>query len=169
MRALTDNRRHSVGFSLVELAVATALFSLGMGSLSLLYLLSVQGMLEARLQTTAVTYADSLSEMVLMAPDARQRFIRPASNGGANCSHSNPCTPEQITDSFMESWQGQLENALPNGGGLVCQDSTPLDGTVQDFACDGMGDVVVKVIWEESITQEGAPVAHRVVSRLPLP
>ena len=157
------------GFSLVELTVATALFSLGMGSLSLLYLLSVQGMLEARLQTTAVTQADSLSEMVLMAPDARERFIQPGSHGGLDCSHPNTCTPEQIAGSFMESWQGQLENVLPNGGGLVCRDSTPFDGSAEDFACDGMGDVVVKVIWEEFATDKGAPVAHRVVSRLPLP
>ena len=157
------------GFSLVELTVATALFSLGMGSLSLLYLLSVQGMLEARLQTTAVTQADSISEMVLMAPDARERFIQPGSSGGSDCSHPNICTPGQIADSFMESWQGQLENVLPNGGGLVCRDSTPFDGSAEDFACDETGDVVVKVIWEEYTAEERSPVAHRLVSRLPLP
>jgi prepilin-type N-terminal cleavage/methylation domain-containing protein len=169
MKALTDNRRHQGGFSLVELTVATALFSLGMGSLSLLYLLSVQGMLEARLQTTAVTHADSLTEMVLMAPDARERFIRPASNSGVNCSHSNLCTPEQIADSFMESWQAQLENVLPHGGGTVCRDSTPFDGSTGNFACDGTGDAVVKVVWREFTSKDGSPVPHRLVSTLPLP
>lgn len=169
MRAFLNNPSHSTGFSLVELTIATALFSLGMGSLSLLYLLSVQGVLEARLLTTAVTQADSLSEMVLMAPNARERFMQPGSGGGSDCSHPNICTPGQIADSFMESWQGQLEHLLPNGGGLICQDSTPFDGSAEDFACDGAGDVVVKVIWEEVTTEEGAPVAHRIVSRLPLP
>ena len=157
------------GFSLIELTIATAVFSLGMGSLSLLYLLSVQGMLEARLQTTAVTQADSLSEMVLMTPGARDRFIHPGASSGTRCDHPNTCTPDQIADSFMASWQEQLENVLPNGGGLVCRDSTPFDGSAENFACDGTGGAVVKVVWEEIATEGGPPTAHRVISKLPLP
>lgn len=157
------------GFSLIELTIATALFSLGMGSLSLLYLLSIQGVLESRLQTMAVARAESISELAVMVPDARDRFIQPDTNGGTDCRSPNSCTPEQVVDSFMESWQGQLEKELPNGGGLVCQDSTPFDGSTGNFACDGMGDVVVKVSWEESTTESGGPTIHRVVSRLPLP
>lgn len=157
------------GFSLIELTIATAVFSLGMGSLSLLYLLSVQGMLEARLQTTAVTQAESLSEMVLMAPGARDRFIQPGAGGGTRCDLPNTCTPVQIADSFMASWQGQLENVLPNGGGIVCRDSTPFDGSAENYACDGTGGAVIKVVWEEFATESGPPTAYRVVSRLALP
>ena len=157
------------GFSLVELTIATALFSLGMGSLSLLYLLSVQGMLEARLQTMAVTQAASLSEMVMMAPNARERFIQPGIGSGIDCGYPEFCTPTQIADSFMESWQKDLESVLPNGGGIVCRDSTPDDGSAGDFACDGTGDVVVKVAWEELAAKSGEPVTHRVTNRLPLP
>lgn len=157
------------GFSLVELTIATALFSLGMGSLSLLYLLAVQGTLQSRLQTLAVTQAESLSEMALLAPDARERFIFPVTGGNAECSYPGLCTPDQITDSFMESWQRQLDDVLPNGGGIVCRDSTPFDGSSTNFACDGAGGAVIKVTWEEFDSAGGLPTIHRVINRLPLP
>lgn len=168
---MTANRGnyHTSGFSLVELTVATALFSLGMGSLSLLYLLSIQGTLEARLQTLAVSHAESAAEMVLLAPDALDRFIHPEEDSEIECVQPNRCNPEQITDSFMESWQNQLEKVFPNGGGLFCRDSTPFDGTTRDFACDGRGDVVIKIAWEEPSTGDAGPVPHRVVNQLALP
>ena len=92
-------RKFPGGFSLVELTIATALFSLGMGSLSLLYLLSVQGALEAQLRTSAVTTANSLSEMAMVAPDARERFIHPGTAFETDCGQANA----QFNSTFFSS------------------------------------------------------------------
>ena len=105
----------------------------------------------------------------MVAPDARERFIYPDPGSSMDCGHANNCSPAQIAESFMESWQKDLESVLPNGGGIVCRDSTPFDGSAGDFACDGTGEVVVKIAWKELAAKSGEPVAHRVTNRLPLP
>jgi len=52
------------GFSLIEVTVAAAIFSMGLASLSLLLLTAVMGTAEAGHQTVASTKASSLAEMI---------------------------------------------------------------------------------------------------------
>ena len=73
------------GFSLVELSVATAVFSMGLGSLSIMFLTAIHGTAEARHQTMAVIQADSLAEMIAMSSDAYGHYIHPPDSGLATC------------------------------------------------------------------------------------
>jgi type IV pilus assembly protein PilV len=156
------------GFSLVELTVATAIFSLGIGGLSLLFLLALQGTLESKFRVAAVSQAASLQEMMWLAPEGRAAFMAPGeSPAEPACDGGALCTPELMAGSMLESWQRQLESGIPSGRGLVCRDSTPSDGTPSEPACDGIGTPVIKVFWEEP-GNDGA-VAHRSVRALPLP
>ena len=161
--------RHD-GFSLIELTVATAIFSMGLGGFSLLLLLSMQGTLEARYQTAATTQAHSLAETVLMNSDAIGHFVDPPVTMAMPCDIDSACTGAELAGSSLLQWQERLTEDLPLGSGLVCLDATPEDGTVENPSCDGAGAPVIKVFWQEPAgAGEQRYEPRRVVSRLPLP
>ena len=136
------------GFSLVELTVATAIYSMGLGSLSLMLLLSVQGTSEASLETTAATQAGSLAEMILMTSDAAGHYALPPGPGTVPCDPAQGCSVEEMAAWQLSSWRRHLATELPGGMGLVCRDATPNDGDAEDAACSGEGGAVIKVFWQ---------------------
>ena len=154
------------GFSLIELAVATAVFSMGLGSLSMLLLASVHGTTEARHRTVATTQANSLAEMIAMQSDAYGHYVNPPGPEALACSEDF-CRDEALAASNVLSWQGRLDQELPGSTGLVCFDSTPDDGDSTDPSCDGGGALVVKIFWTESRHENAEDGGQRrVVSRL---
>lgn len=154
------------GFSLVELTVAVAIFSMGIGSFSLLLLLALQGTLESRLQSVAVSQVRSLTESVEMLPAVAGNF--PQAPSSPACLQGSVCTPVQMAAATLQQWQAQLAREIPGGRGTVCRDSTPSDGSVRDARCDGAGDRVVKVFWTEPGASGHEIEDRRIVARLPL-
>ena len=155
------------GFSLIELSIATAIFSMGLGSLSLMLLTAIHGTAEARHQTVATMQASSLAEMIAMNSDAYGHYIDPPGSEMPPCQEEY-CQGEAMATGNMIFWQAQLHNELPGGKGLVCRDSTPDDGDSIDPSCDGDGAVVIKVFWEETRHENEEDGGHRrLVSRLP--
>ncbi len=154
------------GFSLVELTVAVAIFSMGIGSFSLLLLLALQGTLESRLQSVAVSQVRSLAESVEMLPTVAGNF--PQASSSPACLQGSVCTPMQMAAATLQQWQAQLAREIPGGRGTVCRDSTPADGSVRDARCDGAGDRVVKVFWTEPGASGHEIEDRRMVARLPL-
>ena len=153
------------GFSLVELSVATAIYSMGLGSLSLVMLLAVQGTSEARFETTAAVQLSSLAEMILMNSDATGHYALFSGSGVSACDLGHACSVEEMAAWQLETWRGRLASELPGGSGLVCRDRTPDDGDADDAGCDGEGNAVIKVFWRPAADTEGAP--NRQVLRLP--
>jgi len=135
------------GFSLVELSIATAIYSMGLGSLALMMLLAVQGTVESRLQTVASIETASMAEMILMTSDAIGHYANPAGNNAAACGIDQACAPEQMAEWQLQRWRARLAAELPDGRGLVCQDRTPQDGDADNDSCDGVGASVIKVFW----------------------
>jgi type IV pilus assembly protein PilV len=155
------------GFSLVELSVAMAVFSMGLGSLSMMLLAAIYGTTEARHQTVATIQANSLAEMIAMSSDAFGHYISPPDSDTVACDEDF-CPGEAMAAGNMIFWQTQLRNELPGGAGLVCRDSTPDDGNSEDPSCDGAGAVVIKVFWAESRHEDSEDGGQRrLVSRLP--
>jgi type IV pilus assembly protein PilV len=160
-------RFFQTGFSLIELSIATAIFSMGLGSLSMMMLAAIHGTAEARHQTVATIQASSLAEMIAMNSDAYGHYINPPGSEMATCEEDF-CQAEAMAAGNMIFWQSQLHNELPGGKGLVCRDSSPDDGSSLDPDCDGDGAVVIKVFWEESRHENSEDGGHRrLVSRLP--
>ena len=158
------------GFSLVELTVATAIYSMGLGSVSLMLLLAVHGTAGARLDTAAVLHAESLAEMIVMNSDALGHFAYPSAAFAGDCSADQPCSTDQMAIWNFMTWHDRVAADLPGGEGLLCRDSSPDDGDTTDPACDGDGGAVVKVFWETPADQAtDSTEVHRQVSRLPLP
>lgn len=155
------------GFSMIEVAVATAVFSMGLGSLSMMMLASVQGTAEASHRTAATTQAYSLAELIAMQSDAFGHYIDPPGAAAPACD-AGICPDEAIAADSIQAWQRHLAREVPGANGLVCRDSTPDDGNASDPSCDGNGALVIKVFWTE-LRHENADDGgqRRVVSRLP--
>ena len=163
-------RRLGAGFSLIELSVTTAVISIGLGGLSLMMLMAVQGTAEARFQTLAAIHSGSIAEMILLNSDAVGHFIYPAPIAADACSGVAPCSRVELISAFESGWQQQIRSSLPGGHGVVCRDSTPDDGAADEPGCDGTGLPVVKIFWSESArTGAGNPGQRRLVTPLPWP
>ena len=162
-------RRNSCesGFSLIEVIVAAAIFSTGLGGLSLLLLTAVMGTAEAGHQTIASTRASSLAEMIAMNSAASGHYINPQPLAEP-CMVGDDCSSEPLASADINHWLGELARELPRGSGLVCRDSTPDDGHAAAPACDGKGNLIVKVFWMETRHQDDEDGGlRRLVSRLP--
>jgi type IV pilus assembly protein PilV len=160
--------RRQTGFSLVELTVATAIYSMGLGSLSLMLLLAVQGTSEARMETTAATQAGSLAEMILLTSDVAGHYAFPPGPGASPCDPAVGCSVEQMAAWQLDAWRRRLAAELPSGQGLVCHDATPNDGDVENAACSGAGERVIKIFWKRPPSaSESDPSPARHVLRLP--
>ena len=161
------NRFHSFGFSMIELTVATAIFSIGLSGISIMMLAAVGGTNGAQHQTTAVAQASSLAEMIAMNSDAVGHYINPVPASAGSCI-TGPCSPDEMAALNMNFWQAQLHRDLPAGEGLVCRDSTADDGNMSDPSCDGNGGLVIKVFWQDTRhKQDQDDGMRRFVSRLP--
>ena len=163
-----ETRHRQRGFSLVELTVATAIYSMGLGSLSLMLLLAVQGTTETRFETTATVQLSSLAEMILMNTGASTHYALAREYTGPACDLGHACSAEEMAGWQIARWREGLAAQLPQGRGLVCRDGTPDDGDGPDPRCDGQGSDVIKVFWQPAITPgeaDGSPA--RQVLRLP--
>ena len=165
MRSEIKFRQH--GFSLIELSMAAAIYSMGLGGVSLMLLLAVQGTATARLDTAAALHAGSLAEAIAMSSDAIGHYLYPLET--ATCSPGALCGEDELAAWNLRSWQARVAADLPHGAGLLCRDSTPADGNALDPACDDGGPPVIKVFWETAAENGGEPEIHRHLSRLPLP
>lgn len=133
------------GFSLVEMLVATVIFSLGLGGLSLMMLTSVHGTLEARDETVAVAELSSLAELILMNPASVGHLV----DASGSCAAPDGCPEADWATGNLEQWQVELEQNLALATSLVCRDSSPEDGEAGNPACDGAGATVVKIFWTD--------------------
>jgi len=155
------------GFSLIEVMVAATIFSTGLGGLALLLLTAVMGTAEAGHQTIATTQASSMAELIAMNPAASGHYINPLP-GAEACVIGDDCGSDQLASAGMADWQRGLAGDLPGGSGLVCRDSTPDDGYSGNSACDGAGNLVIKVFWmERRHLDEDDDGLRRIVTRLP--
>lgn len=141
------SKTRSAGFSLLEVLVASTVFSLGLAGFAALLLTSIIGSAQARREGIAAIAAASLSEQIRMNPVALFRYLNPPEDIPVICSGENQCTPEQQADYDFKLWQLELADSIRNARGLVCRDGTPRDGVEGDDQCDGTGPPVIKIFW----------------------
>ena len=155
-------RRASCGFSLLEVLIASTVFSLGMAGFAAFLLTSIIGSAQARREGIATMAAANLSEQIRMNPDALLRYLNPPADISIICFGDNRCTPDQQADYDFKLWQLELADSIHNAKGLVCRDQTPQDGVDGDDQCDGAGSPVIKIFWYGQGTGEpGESNQHR--------
>jgi type IV pilus assembly protein PilV len=148
------------GFSLIEMLIAVAIFSIGLGGLALMMLTAVRGTVEARNQSAAAMHASDLAELILMNPSYLGHYLIPAGPPAA-CAVGAGCTDAAWALDGLARWNAELESNLSGAQGLVCRDATPVDGQLDAAACDGIGMAVVKVFWREPHQADDAVAGHR--------
>jgi type IV pilus assembly protein PilV len=150
------------GFSLIEVLIASTVFSLGLAGFTALLLSSIIGSAEARREGIASMAAASLSEQIRLNPVALDRYLDPPENISRICTGDKHCTPEQQADYDFRLWQLELADSLPSARGLVCRDETPEDGTKGNSQCDGTGPLVIKIFWNGQLDDnENSSTNHR--------
>ena len=137
----------SPGFSLLEVLVASTIFSLGLAGLAALLLSSVYGSAEARREGIATVAAASLAEQIRLNPAALNRYLNPSENISIICMGGDICSPGQQADYDLKLWQVELADAIEGARGVVCHDATPMDGVEGNDQCDGAGPLVIKIFW----------------------
>ena len=162
MFAVQKNRGDCSGFSLIEVLVASTVFSLGLAGFAALLLASIISSAEARRESIASMAAASLAEQLRLNPTALDRYLNPPEYVSRICSGENLCTPEQQADYDFRLWQLELADSIQAARGLICRDGTPQDGVEEDDHCDGAGPVVIKIFWRgQGADDNGDSIQHR--------
>jgi len=143
---ITKHKETRSGFTLLELLIAIVIFASGLGAYALLMLKSVHATETSLRHTIAVTQANAMAEQLRQLPHADTPSLDSA--GPESCLEGSICLPQAMTGAASRHWQERLARALPGGSGTVCNDSTPEDGGPGATACDGSGELVVKVFWQ---------------------
>lgn len=136
------------GFSLIEVLIATSVFSVGVSGMAALMLAAAAGMAEAEHETFAHLDDAAMSATLQLGPAALEHLANPPASVPL-CFEDSTCAPEDWVLGRYLMWRARVRAELPDGDGVVCRDSTPMDGEGPDPACDGAGPVVVKVFWRE--------------------
>jgi len=144
---IIDRIGNSSGFSLIEVLVASTVFSLGLAGLAALLLVNITGSADARRESFAAMAAASLAEQIRLNPVALNQYLSPPENISTICMGGNICSPQQQADYDFRLWQIELAGAIKSARGLVCHDATPMDGIAGDEHCDGTGSLVIKIFW----------------------
>lgn len=140
---------HSGGFTLLEVLVSIFIISVGMLGLAGLQARGLQNN-QSSLHRTLATY-----QAYDMADRMRANIVGVNNSNYNNLSGtpsdpgciSSGCTPAQLTDYDMRVWNLANAALLPSGVGVVCLDSTPVDGTSASPACDGTGTIFAIKLW----------------------
>jgi type IV pilus assembly protein PilV len=162
---LIMNKRFQTGSGLIESLISILVVSIGFLGFAGLQVNGLAAANDSLFRSKAVYLSYQMADRV--------RANLPAANTGAynnftsqtppspGCTVSVNCTPAQMATNDYAEWLTEIESAsvLPAGGGVICLDSTPDDGTPAAPACDGQGNVLsIKLWWDEKGTQ------HRFVS-----
>lgn len=152
------------GFSLIETLVATTVFSFGMGGMAALMLSASGGMSEAEHETVAHLGAQAMAATLQLSPAALDHLANPPGSAPL-CFEENTCSSEDWLIGQYLLWRAGLAQKLPGGSGVVCRDSTPIDGDGDAPACDGAGPAVTKVFWFEprKVNEDGGGQRRAVV------
>ncbi|HET6563871.1 MAG TPA: type IV pilus modification protein PilV [Xanthomonadales bacterium] len=156
------------GFSLLEILVAMLVMAVGTCGLGLLLLGSVQGTAQAGERSMAALQASELAQLIHANPAVLGHFTH-GNDSQAGCGDELPCSGGNWAADHLAQWQQELESSIALARGTVCKDSTALDGNLSDLACDGLGNAVVKVAWQEAGKGQRLPQDQLLVLPLPRP
>ena len=152
------------GFSLIEVLIASLVFTLGLAGFSALLLSSMIGATQARREGMAAIAAANLAEQMRLNPAAVDNYLHPPEYVSKICAGETLCSPARQADYDFRFWQLELADRIRHARGLVCRDHTPDDGNAENEQCDGSGPLVIKIFWSrQPAGTTDAPVQYRYV------
>ena len=183
-RVILKRLGRSMGFSLLEVLISIIILSFGLLGMVGLQAAAIKANRDARIQSSAVTLARELAEMMRGNKDISLLTIGNPYVGYFNTSPMAAATPAyclnvatgttpcangtQIANAQMTEWLARVDAELPSPVVRVCIDSAPFDTNgVARWACDTSGTgatTVIKIGWTRSVTdktQQGAAALER--------
>ncbi len=159
MRSMEPAAGGEAGFSMLEVLITIVVAAMGLLGMLSVVINSVKLTSSSNYRTIASQQAYAMAEalranpfLVAPASGTGTSFSSPASTLTSNCLLSAGCATTSFVNSEYYLWRQQLSAVLPGGDGTICRDSTPLSPAFSpsDWQCDGGGEFVVKVCWNES-------------------
>ena len=165
------------GFSLVEVLISVIILSFGLLGMVGLQAAALQSNKEARLQSTAMTQATELAEMMRGNKDVgllttanpyMGDFTSPLTpNTSAYCLNvaisTTPCaSTSTIADAQMTEWLSRVDAELPGARVTICVDAAPYDVSgLPTWTCGApaaglTAPTVIKIGWSRGSTNRAA-------------
>ena len=165
------------GFSLIEVLISIIILSFGLLGMVGLQAAALQSNKEARLQSTGMTQATELAEMMRGNKDVALLttanpyigdFSAPLTpTTSSYCMNvaagTTPCTSTTtIADAQMTEWLTRVDTDLPGARVVICVDSAPYDGSgLPQWGCTTpaagvSAPVVIKIGWTRGSTNRAA-------------
>lgn len=170
---LSSARRRGAGFSLIEVLVAIVVLSFGLLGMVGMQAAALRTNRDARLQSSAITLARELAEMmrgnkdVALLPAATNPYLVSRMSTplaapvptyclsvGSSCSSPTAAAQAEMTD-----WMARVDAELPGASVAICRDSAPYDSNgLPQWTCTSSSDqdeIVVKIGWARPSMQNG--------------
>lgn len=138
------------GITMLETLVAILVLSLGMFGMLSMFLISLKLTSSSNYRTIAAQQSYAVADSIRAS--IPQLTVYPGASGSAvaSCLGTAGCTATDIVNTEIALWKARLAALLPAGDGTVCRDASPNDGTPGAWGCDGTGQFVIKVCWDDS-------------------
>lgn len=157
------------GFTLLEVLIAIVIFSIGLFGIAGLQASGMRFTQGSQLRLVAVSQAEAIADRMRANPAGvveGHYNLEGETLGGEmptaftkDCG-TNTCNREDLAIYDLVTWNGPTADdapaesnaeALPDGAGVVCIDSTPNDAfTTDDWGCDNEGAIyAIKILWSE--------------------
>ena len=145
---------------MLEVMISIVILAFGLLGIAGLQAFSLKNTHSASMRLTATELANDMIDRMKTNHTgvSNNGYNKPDSKdygaGGVDCN-GNVCSPQDLAQFDLNQWQLRVAGALPGGIGIVCVDSTPVDGpNPGDARCDGAGTVMyaVKIWWNDDRT-----------------
>ncbi|MDH4383537.1 MAG: type IV pilus modification protein PilV [Gammaproteobacteria bacterium] len=151
------------GFTLIEVLVALAIFTIGLLGIAGLQVAGMRFTQGAQLRSVATIQAENMADrMRANRVGVLNGFYNTEGKMPSSITKDcnvNSCSPAELASFDLFNWntangsskpRESNPDALPGGSGVVCLDSTPIDGIPGDWQCDNLGIVyAIKLTWDE--------------------
>ena len=144
------NRRAQSGITLIETMIAILVLSFGMLGMLSVFLNSLKITSTSHFRAIAAQQSYALADSIRAS--LPQLTVYPGVTGTAQapCLTTAGCSTADMAQTEIALWQTRLAAMLPSGAGTMCRDGSPTDGVPGAWACDGTGQFVIKVCWDDS-------------------
>ena len=143
------SRRQS-GVTLIETLIAILVLSLGMFGMLSMFLNSLKLTSSSNFRSIAAQQAYAMADSMRASLPQLTVYPTAAASAVSACLTTTGCTSAEIVTTEIALWQARIAVLLPLGAATICRDSSPTDGVPGAWDCDGTGQFVIKLCWDDS-------------------